>query len=112
MTFGKRMGDIRKQKKLSQDDLAKVIGTISVTVGRYERDEVKPSIDTAAKIADALGVSLDYLSGNTSQLLEKNIVKRITDIQQLPVDDKAHLFALMDAFLRDHKAKKAYATIK
>ena len=47
-----------------------------------------------------------------AKLLEKNIVKRITDIQQLPVDDKAHLFALMDAFLRDHKAKKAYATVK
>lgn len=85
---------------------------MSVMVGRYERDEVKPSIDTAAKIADALGVSLDYISGNTSQLLEKNIIKRITDIQQLPVDDKVHLFALMDAFLRDHKAKKAYATVK
>jgi len=40
---------------------------------------------------------------------EKNIVKRITEIQGLPTDDKAHLFALMDAFLRDHKTKKAYA---
>jgi hypothetical protein len=32
------------------------------------------------------------------------------NIEQLPQDDKAHLFALMDAFLRDHKAKKAYAS--
>ena len=110
MTFGKRMGDVRKQKKMSQDELAKVIGTISVTVGRYERDEVKPSVEVASKIAEALEVSLDYLAGNSNVLLEKNIVKRITDIQQLPTDDKAHLFALMDAFLRDHKAKKAYAS--
>jgi transcriptional regulator with XRE-family HTH domain len=110
MTFGKRMGDTRKQKKMSQDELAKVIGTISVTVGRYERDEVKPSVEVASKIAEALEVSLDYLAGNSKVLLEKNIVKRITDIQQLPTDDKAHLFALMDAFLRDHKAKKAYAS--
>jgi hypothetical protein len=49
-------------------------------------------------------VSLDYLAGNTIELLEKNIVKRITAIQQLPENDKAHLFALMDAFYRDHKA--------
>jgi transcriptional regulator with XRE-family HTH domain len=109
MTFGKRMGDVRKQKKMSQDELAKAIGAISVTVGRYERDEVKPSVDVASKVAEALGVSLDYLAGNSNVLLEKNIVKRIADIQQLPADDKAHLFALMDAFLRDHKAKKAYA---
>ena len=110
MTFGKRMGDVRKQKKMSQDELAKTIGTISVTVGRYERDEVKPSVEVASKIAEALEVSLDYLAGNSKVLLEKNIVKRITDIQQLPTDDKAHLFALMDAFLRDHNTKKAYAS--
>ncbi|MBL0198981.1 MAG: helix-turn-helix transcriptional regulator [Chitinophagaceae bacterium] len=79
-------------------------------IGRYERDEVKPSIEVASKIAEALEISLDYLAGNSKVLLEKNIVKRITDIQQLPTDDKAHLFALMDAFLRDHKAKKAYAS--
>lgn len=36
----------------------------------------------------------------------------ITDIQQLPADDKAHLFALMDAFLRDHKAKKSLRFLK
>ncbi len=53
---------------------------------------------------------LTYLAGNTDQLLEKNIIRRISDIQQLPQDDNAHLFALMDAFLRDHKAKKAYAS--
>lgn len=109
MTFGKRMGDVRKQKKMSQDELAKTICTISVTVGRYERNEVKPSIEVASKIAEALEVSLNYLAGNSKVLLEKNIVKRITEIQQLPTDDKAHLFALMDACLRDHKAKKAYA---
>jgi len=63
----------------------------------------------AAKIADALEVSLDYLAGNTNQLLEKNIVKRITDIQNLPAEDKAHLFALMDAFLRGRKTKRHYA---
>ncbi|WP_415751057.1 hypothetical protein [Chitinophaga sp. LS1] len=71
-----------------------------------------PSIEVAVKIANALYVSLNYLAGNTDQLLEKNIVKNISDIQQLPQDDKAHLLALMDAFLRDHKAKKAYAHYK
>jgi hypothetical protein len=62
----------------------------------------------ASKIAEALELSLDYLAGNSSMMLEKDIVRRIVDMQQLPFDDKAHLFALMDAFLRDHKAKKAY----
>ncbi|WP_408733613.1 helix-turn-helix domain-containing protein [Neptunitalea lumnitzerae] len=36
---------------------------------RYERLEVKPSIEIARKIADALDVSLDYLVGNTDTAL-------------------------------------------
>jgi len=30
-------------------------------IGKYERDESQPSVETAKKIADALGVTLDYL---------------------------------------------------
>ena len=111
MTFGEKIATLRKKKGLSQDELAKKVGIISITIGRYERDEIKPAVDTAAKIAEELEVSLDYLVGNNEVVLEKNIIKRISDIQQLPTDDKAHLFALMDAFLRDHKAKKAYAAL-
>lgn len=110
MNIGDKMTTLRKQKDMSQTDLGKAVGVSREIIGRYERNEVLPSIEVAAKIANALEVSLDYLAGNTDQLLEKNIIRRISDIQQLPQDDKAHLFALMDAFLRDHKAKKAYAS--
>ncbi|MGN7784740.1 hypothetical protein ACTJIJ_09445 [Niabella sp. 22666] len=71
--------------------------------------EVMPSIEVAAKIADAPEVSIDYLAGNTDLLLEKNVVNKIIDIQKLDAEDKAHVFAMLDAFLRDHKTKKAYA---
>ncbi|SDL83933.1 helix-turn-helix domain-containing protein [Pedobacter antarcticus] len=108
-TFGKRLIEVRKAKKLSQDDVAKKLELHGAVIGRYERDEVKPSIEMAAAIADALEVSLDYLVGNTDLLLDKSIIKRIQDIQLLAGEDKGHLFALMDAFLRDAKAKQAYA---
>ena len=108
-TFGKRLTDVRKSKKISQDELGKAIQVVGAVIGRYERDEVKPSIDTAAAIAEALEVSLDYLVGNTDLLLDKTIVKRISDIQQLDKAEREHVNALLDAFLRDSKAKKAYA---
>lgn len=37
----------------------------------YERDEMEPSIEVAAKMAELLGVSLDYLAGETDVLLNK-----------------------------------------
>jgi transcriptional regulator with XRE-family HTH domain len=108
-TFGKRLTEVRKVKKLSQDEVAKKLEVHGAVIGRYERDEVKPSIEVAAAIAEALEVSLDYLVGNTDLLLEKNIVNKIVDIQKLNTEDKAHVFALLDAFLQSNKAKKVFA---
>ncbi len=99
MEFGKRLMEVRKEKKLSQDELAKMIGVHGAVIGRYERDEVKPSVDMATKIANALDISLDYLVGATSLKLDKTIINKIQNIQELDNENKGHLFALMDAFL-------------
>lgn len=103
MTFGENVALSRKRKKLSQGELAKKVGTIAVTIGRYERSEIRPSIDVATKIADALGVSLDYLVGNTDTVLEKSLVSKIVDIQKLPEDKKFVVMELLDSFLKQSK---------
>jgi len=48
--------------------------------------------------------------GNTDLLLEKNVVNKIIDIQKLGTEDKAHVFAMLDAFLQSQKAKKVFAS--
>jgi transcriptional regulator with XRE-family HTH domain len=109
ITFGKRLGEVRKDKKLSQDDLAKKLDMQGAVIGRYERDEVKPSIEVAARIAQVLGISLDYLVGNTDLLLDADVIKKIQEIQRLPEKDRDHLFYLMENILQNVKAKKAFA---
>jgi len=77
MTFGEILILIRKQLNWSQADLAKKIGTSAPIVGRYEREEIKPSIDVASKIADALDVTLDYLLGKSdNMILDKKNLQR------------------------------------
>ena len=109
MSFGENVVDIRKKRGLSQSELAKRVGTIAVTIGRYERNEIKPSIDIATKIANILDVSLDFLVGSSDAVLEKSLVNKIVQIQNLPKDDQDCVHKLLDAFLRDHKAKQAYS---
>jgi transcriptional regulator with XRE-family HTH domain len=109
MLFGERLTSVRKGKKISQDELAKRIGVHAPVIGRYERGEVKPSIEVATKIADALEVSLDYLVGHSDLLLEHSVLDRIIDIQRLSNKDQEHLFAMMDAYLRDAKARVTYS---
>ena len=108
MLFGERLAGLRKKKKISQDELAKTLGVHAPIIGRYERGQVNPSVEVAAKIANALEVSLDYLVGATDQELDKSILNKVLDIQQLNDDDKLHIITTLDALLRDAKARKAY----
>jgi transcriptional regulator with XRE-family HTH domain len=62
-----------------------------------------------ALIANALEVSLDYLVRNTDLLLDSSVQERIMDIQKLNDEDKTDALKLLDMFLRDTKARKAYA---
>ena len=109
MTLGQQITALRKKKSISQNELGKAVGTSGDIIGRYERDEVKPSIQVVIKIADTLDVSIDYLVGNTDLLLDSSVLQRIMEIQKLNEEDKTDALKLLDMFLRDTKARKAYA---
>lgn len=109
MNLGDNMMLLRKKKGLSQADLGKKIGTSGDVVGRYERGDIKPSIDVVEKIADVLEVSIDYLIGKSKIEFDKQAVKRLEDISNLPDEDKNFLINLIDMALRDFKTGKAYA---
>lgn len=107
----KIIADLRKQKGWSQTELATESGVSREIIGKYERGEAVPSIEFAKRIADVFGVSLDYLAGEgVHSKLDKKTVKRMQDIESLKDDDKSHLFAIVDAFLRDATARRAYAS--
>jgi transcriptional regulator with XRE-family HTH domain len=104
MTFGERVLQIRKQQKYSQDELTKLIGTSALIVGRYERDEIKPSIEVASRLADALGITLDYLLGKSDKMvLDKKNLQRLHDIENLSEEDKSNIFYTIDNLIRAAK---------
>jgi len=110
MSFGKSLLDARKRKGISQDELAQHLGTKGPVIGRYERDEMKPSIEVASNMAEFLDVSLDFLVGKTDVLIDSKVLNRIIEIQKLSPDEQKTVFSLLDAFLRDTKTRKAYAS--
>jgi len=70
--------------------------------------EVLPSIEVAAKIADVLEISLDYMAGNSKKTaVDKKTIKLIHDIEDLEPVIKDKLIFL--ANIRDAKTSKAYA---
>jgi transcriptional regulator with XRE-family HTH domain len=110
MTFGEKLAYCRKQKKSSQQELGKISGISGDIIGKYERDEMKPSIETAKKLADALEISLDYLVGDAElKMLDKKTLQRIQDIEMLPEEERKVIYKVLDSLLRDFKAKQAYS---
>ena len=55
-TSGRLLEARKREGRLSQEDLAQFLGTKEPAIGRYERDEMKLSIEVAAKMADYLEV--------------------------------------------------------
>ena len=70
---------------------------------------VKPSIEVVIKIADALGVSIDYLVGKTELEIDQTALNRMAEISKLPDDGKKQIYMVVDALLRDFKTKQAYS---
>lgn len=104
MTFGERITYARKQKKITQNVLGKAVGTSGDIIGKYERNEIKPSIDTAAKIAEALNVTIDYLVKDAEyQNINDETLKRMQNIEKLTPEDKSHVYAMLDAFFAKSK---------
>jgi transcriptional regulator with XRE-family HTH domain len=86
-----------KKEKMSQNELAKQIGVYTPMIGRYEKSEVKPSIDVTIKIVNALAVTIDYLAGKTDFELDNDPLKRIQDVSTLPPEEKKQVFMVINA---------------
>jgi transcriptional regulator with XRE-family HTH domain len=75
-------------------------------IGNYERNSNTPSIDIILKITKAFDVSIDYLVGEGQlSTYDKDVLKRIEDIEHLPKEDKAHLFYVIDNLIKAVKLK-------
>jgi transcriptional regulator with XRE-family HTH domain len=111
MAIGDKILALRKKHGWSQQNLAKKIGTSGPIVGRYERGEMMPSVEVAKKLADAFGVTLDFLADDTGRAIEikdKAMLQRLAEIEALEQEDKKTIVHVIDSLLRDAKTKKAY----
>lgn len=59
--FGEILKKLRKEKKMTQAELAELFGYSHVAVVKWENGTREPDIETLIKLADYFGVSVDYL---------------------------------------------------
>ncbi|MYZ04507.1 helix-turn-helix transcriptional regulator [Lactobacillus salivarius] len=61
--IGQTIRDLRKLKKMSQSELAKVVGVSQTTVTAWETGKAEPSSSAISSLADYFDVTTDYLLG-------------------------------------------------
>lgn len=111
-TFGKKIAALRKASKMSQTELAKALRTSTSVIGRYERDEMTPSIDAARKIAKILNTTVGYLLGETEQenvFKNPDMLKRLNEIESMQEEDKKHILYTIDGLIKSVKLKNIAA---
>lgn len=103
--FAQRLRELRKQKNLSQTQLGVLAELHYTHIGRFERGASRPSGDTLKRLADALGVTSDYLlDGATDEAAkarfeDRELLKQFQEVEQLSEEDKHVVKKLLDAFL-------------
>jgi len=110
LNLGNKLILLRKDKGLSQGELAKKLDASREIIGKYERNENLPSIEMALKLANVFDVTVDYLLGiGTNSNHDKKMVKRLEDINVLPEEDRQKVFEYIDLVIRDYKTRQAYS---
>ncbi|MGN7723599.1 helix-turn-helix domain-containing protein [Chitinophaga sp. 22620] len=107
MSFAERMQEKRQEKELSQQDLATLVETSKNMISRYETGKMVPSIEMGAKIATALGTTLDYLVlGFVPQITPNEAKTILVEVESLPEEDLKHIMAVIDAFKTKAKVRR------
>lgn len=82
-SIGNKIATARKKINLSQAELAQQVSISSQAVGKWERGESLPDITTLNRLAEILGVDLNYFSENFHPIAQETVETETTAIETL-----------------------------
>ena len=104
--IGRRIKEIRKQKKIPQEKLAAMIGISPNYMSALERGAYNIKLDLLVQIIDCLDITADDLFRDVIKNGYMNRASRISDeIESLPIEEQQRIFEVLDALLRTARRK-------
>ena len=71
MSFGETLKNVRKQRSLTQEELAETLGVSRQAISKWESDGGYPETEKLLVISKTLNISIDYLLNDVSVMEEK-----------------------------------------
>jgi transcriptional regulator with XRE-family HTH domain len=104
--FGKRLTAIRREKGLTQKELAELLGTTQKMVDYYERRAINPALEVVRSCARALGVPMVELLGQEAAATLRRKPgpvsqreRRFERVKQLPRSEQEFVIKFLDTVL-------------
>lgn len=91
-----RLKELRKEKKLSQKEIAKEMSISEKTLSRWENGESQIKPEKAQQLADYFGVSVGYLLGYSDFIDTQELVKKT--LENYPVDKAWKVSSVVSQF--------------
>ena len=86
MSIGERISELRKEKKLSQGQLAGLLDVTRQAVSKWENDQSSPDTIKLIQLADVLDTDVEYLAtGRRSYARRPPVVLQSTEIVEKPM---------------------------
>jgi len=110
-TFPQRLVRLRKEKGISQKELANLSGLSPRMIAHYESQVSHPSLDKVEKIAQALGIQLTDLLGSSKtpvnlepsdfiSSVNTKTLKQFKKILELSPQDRSTIYRMVDSMLQ------------
>ncbi len=103
-SFSTRLISLRKERGLTQEDIAKITNKKRSTISGYETEGKEPDLETICLLAKCFDVSTDYLIGVSNQRRNADVVFLNDDVnfkkhyEALPDDLKPTVASAFDSF--------------
>ena len=104
MTFAESLRRFRKERNLTQKNVADAVGTDVSVYQRYERGTAYPSVMVVMKIADAFNVPLDYLVGRDENRDESEVYL-LNDFRELNSEGRRSLIDYAEFLRLKHRSE-------
>ena len=107
MNFPERLVQLRKEKRLTQQELADKSGVSVIQIRRYEGASAQPTMELIKKLAVALSVSADFLIFDKDERGPDDELKlQFEAISAFSVDEKKTVKEILDSLILKHEARR------
>ena len=105
MSFSQRFIQLRKERKLTQQQMADTVGIHITQVKRYEAGQAQPSVELLKKIATAFNVTTDWLIFSEDEReLPNELQLKFEAVSQMSEDDQRTIQSIIDGMILKHTA--------